>query len=56
MDASSFGWGALLNSKIVQGKWSPMEARASSNQRELLAVQRARKAFHLVVGGHHLQI
>lgn len=55
-DASSYGWGVHLNSAVAQGRWSPVEARESSNQRELLAVQRVLEAFQLEISGHHLQI
>lgn len=55
-DASSWGWGAHLSNAVAQGEWSPEEARASSNQRELLAVQRALQSFQMEIRGHNLQI
>ncbi|XP_040188033.1 uncharacterized protein LOC120920173 [Rana temporaria] len=55
-DASAWGWGAHLKDQVAQGKWSLKEARASSNQRELLAVHRALQAFQSEIRGHNLQI
>ncbi|XP_040195283.1 uncharacterized protein LOC120928241 [Rana temporaria] len=55
-DASAWGWGAHLKDQVAQGKWSSKEARASSNQRELLAVHRALQAFQSEIRGHNLQI
>lgn len=55
-DASSFGFGAHLEKDLAQRSWSQVEARRTSNQTELLAVQRALKAFQQRIRGRHLQV
>lgn len=55
-DVSYFSWGVHLDSRVARGIWFSRKAWMSSNQRELLAVQRAIDAFQSDLMGCNLQI
>ncbi|XP_073429908.1 uncharacterized protein [Dendrobates tinctorius] len=55
-DASPVGWGAHRGISVAQGGWRSQELKASSNQKELLAVNYALSHFLPALKGHHVRI
>lgn len=55
-DASALGWGAHMEGRFSQGKWTPKWAQASSNLRELKAVGEALKTFKPALQGKDVKI
>ncbi|XP_073441685.1 uncharacterized protein [Dendrobates tinctorius] len=55
-DASSSGWGAHLRGQVAQGPWGHLEQNASSNLRELRAVNRALRIFMPTLEGRNVRI
>ncbi|XP_068102805.1 uncharacterized protein [Hyperolius riggenbachi] len=55
-DASSWGWGAHLDSLTAQGQWSSRISNRSSNSRELQAVWEAILAFKIQIWKTHVTI
>ncbi len=55
-DASSLGWGGVLDKVNIGGRWSPSEANHHINYLEMLAVFFALKAFQTQLCGKHVCI
>ncbi len=55
-DASSLGWGGVLDKVNIGGRWTPSEANHRINYLEMLAVFFALKAFQTQLCGKHVCI
>ena len=55
-DASSDGWGALLNGQAASGLWNSRVGHCSSNERELLAIHMAILSFHKELRNKTVQV
>jgi hypothetical protein len=55
-DASSLGWGGVLDKVNIGGRWTPSEANHHINYLEMLAVFFALKAFQTQLCGKHVCI
>lgn len=55
-DASHLGWGAVYNGNIASGDWNRRVSCLSSNEREMLAILMAIKAFASRLSGLTVQI
>ena len=53
-DASSLGWGGVLDNIHIGGRWTPSEATHHINYLEMLAVFFALKAFQMQLCGKHV--
>lgn len=55
-DASHLGWGAVYSDKVASGDWNSRVACLTSNEREMLAVLTALKAFAPLLIGLTVQV
>ncbi|XP_077331855.1 uncharacterized protein LOC143974400 [Lithobates pipiens] len=55
-DASAWGWGAHLGSKVAQGCWGKTQSQRLANWRELQAVWEALRVFARDLKDHHVQV
>lgn len=55
-DASSDGWGAVVNDQSASGLWNSRIAHCSSNERELLAIHMAILSFEQQLRGKTVQV
>ena len=55
-DASHLGWGAVCDGRIASGDWNIRVSHLSSNQREMLAILMALKAFRNVLKNKCVQV
>jgi len=55
-DASHLGWGAVCNKQVASGDWNKRISFQSSNEREMMAILMALKAFASILSGKRVQI
>lgn len=55
-DASHLGWGAVCEGHIASGDWNKRISFQSSNEREMLAILMALKAFRSLLLGKRVQV
>nr|XP_060620947.1 uncharacterized protein LOC132768763 [Anolis sagrei ordinatus] len=55
-DASTSGWGAHINDLQISGRWSKPERQLHINALELIAVEKALRAFKPIVYNHTIQV
>lgn len=54
-DASALGWGAVYNGRVASGDWNKRVSYLTSNEREMLAILMALKAFASLLQGLTVQ-
>ena len=55
-DASHLGWGAVYDGQVASGDWNVRVSFLSSNEREMLAILMALKAFSSLIRGKNIQV
>ena len=55
-DASHLGWGAVYDAQVTSGDWNVRVSFLSSNEREMLAILMALKAFSSLIRGKNNQV
>lgn len=55
-DASHLGWGAIYEGRVASGDWNTRVSYLTSNEREMLAILMAIKAFATLIRGKRIQV